>query len=310
MKEFRGTYAVTLTPFDKRDQVDEAKIRGHVDFLVQNGIHGIICTGSTGEFASLSDDERKRVIQVTVEQTKGRVPVLAGASANSSKDVIRYCMMAEKLGADGVMLVHPYYCRPSQSELYEHYKYVAKHVNLPIMVYNNPLTSGVDIMPETLARLSSIDNIQYVKECSGDARRPGEILRLCGDRLRVFAGSDDIFLEALLQGSIGWVCGAANVLPRETAEIFELAVEKGNLIAARDYAQKMMPFFFMVETEGSFVQYLKAGMELIGRPMGHPRRPLLPVSKETQHRMKIALRKATGRSLSSARSKLHRRRKK
>jgi len=310
MKEFRGTYAVTLTPFDEKDQVDEGKIRGHVDFLVQNGIHGIICTGSTGEFASLSDDERKRVIQVTVEQTKRRVPVLAGASANSSKDVIRYCTMAEKLGVDGVMLVHPYYCRPSQSELYEHYKYVAEHVNLPIMVYNNPLTSGVDIMPETLARLSSIDNIQYVKECSGDARRPGEILRLCGDRLRVFAGSDDIFLEAFLQGSTGWVCGASNVLPRETAEIFELAVEKADLLGARDYAEKMMSFFFMVETEGCFVQYLKAGMELIGRPMGDPRRPLLPVSKETKHRMKIALAKARSRSLSSVGFKTHRRRKK
>jgi 4-hydroxy-tetrahydrodipicolinate synthase len=225
--------------------------------------------------------------------------VLAGASANSSKDVIRYCMMAEKLGVDGVMLVYPYYCRPSQSELYEHYKYVAEHVNLPIMVYNNPFTSGVDIMPETLSRLSYIDNIQYVKECSGDARRPGELLRLCGDRLKVFAGADDVFLEAFVHGATGWVCGSANVLPRETAKIFDLAVDKGNLIAARDYAQKMMSFFFMVETEGAFVQYLKAAMELIGRPMGHPRRPLLPVSKETNHRIKVALEKATARSFSS-----------
>jgi len=299
MKEFRGSYAVTLTPFDEKDLVDEAKIRGHVDFLVQNGIHGIICTGSTGEFASLSDDEREQVIWVTVEQTKGRVPVLAGASANSSKDVIRYCAMAEKLKVDGVMLVHHYYCRPSQLELYEHYKYVAEHINLPIMVYNNPFTSGVDILPETLSRLSDIDNIQYVKECSGDARRPGEILRLCGDRLKVFAGADDVFLEAFIHGATGWVCGSANVLPRETAEIFELAVEKNNLIAARDYAQKMMSFFFMVETEGAFVQYLKAGMELIGRPMGHPRRPLLPASKETKHRIEVALEKAIGRPLSS-----------
>ena len=105
--------------------------------------------------------------------------------------------------------------------------------------------------------------------------------------------------EAFVHGATGWVCGSANVLPRETAEIFELAVEKGNLIAARDYAQKMMSFFFRVETEGAFVQYLKAAMELIGRPMGHPRRPLLPVSKETKHRIKVALEKATARSLLS-----------
>ena len=295
MKEFKGVYAVTLTPFDEKDNVNEITIRNHVNFLIENGVHGIICTGSTGEFASLSDDERDLVIKATVEETNGSVPVLVGASANSSKDVIRYCHMAETLGADGVMLVHPYYCRPSQRELAEHYKYVAERVNLPIMIYNNPFTSGVDIHPETLCQLSHIDNIKYVKECSGDARRSGEILRLCADRLRVFVGADDVFLEAFVHGATGWVCGGTNVLPSETVKIFELAVEKGDFIAVRDYAQKVIPFLYMVETEGAFVLYLKTGMELIGRSMGKPRRPLLPVSEETKERIQKALETAMGR---------------
>ncbi len=292
MKEFKGVYAVTLTAFDEQDRIDELRNRHHVNFLIENGVHGIICTGSTGEFASLSDDERHLMIKSTVEETNGRVPVLTGASANSSKDVIRYCLMAETLGADGVMLVHPYYCRPSQRELEEHYKYVAERVNLPIMIYNNPFTSGVDIQPETLYRLSDVDNIKYVKECSGDARRPGEILRLCGDRLKVFVGADDVFLEGFVHGATGWVCGVANVIPAETVKIFELAVEKGDFVAARDYAQRFFPFLYMVETEGSFVQYLRAGMELIGHPMGAARRPLLPVTEETKERIRRVLEEA------------------
>lgn len=297
MKEFKGVYAVTLTPFDEQDRVDEARVRSHLNFLIGKGAHGIICTGSTGEFASLSDDERSLVIKATIEETDGRVPVLAGASANSSKDVVRYCHMAETLGADGVMLVHPYYCRPSQRELSEHYKYVAERVNLPIMIYNNPFTSGVDIRPDTLCHLSDIENIRYVKECSGDARRSGEILRLCGDRLKVFVGADDVFLESFVHGATGWVCGGANVLPAETVKIFELAVEKGDFVAARDYSQKSIPFLYMVETEGAFVQYLKAGMELIGRPMGSPRRPLLPVCEKTKHRIRKALETAMDKPL-------------
>jgi 4-hydroxy-tetrahydrodipicolinate synthase len=252
-------------------------------------VHGVICTGSTGEFASLSDEERELVISTTVEAAAGRVPVLAGASANSSSDVVRYCHMAEQAGADGLMLVHPYYCLPSQRELYEHYKYVAERVSLPIMVYNNPFTSGVDITPEILEKLSHIENIRYVKECSGDATRAGQILRLCKNRLKVFAGADDVFLEAFVHGASGWVCGSANVFPAETAHIFRIAVEEGDFVGAREYASRLYPFLFMVEREGAFVQYLKAAMKLINRSMGKPRRPMLEVTEETRQRLAEAM---------------------
>lgn len=297
MSEFRGVYAVTLTPFDDNDRIDLELVASHVDYLIEGGVHGIICLGSTGEFASLTDDERDQVLRTTLQASAGRAPVVSGASANGSNDVVRYCSRAHELGADGVMLVHPFYCQPTQRELLEHYKYVSARTDLPIMIYNNPFTSGVDLMPETINELSYLDNIVCVKECSGDARRTGEILRLCGDRLTVFAGSDDLFIEGFAHGATGWVCGAANVLPRAAVRIFELAVEQRDIMGARELSASVFPFFFMVETEGAFVQYLKAGMEIIGRPMGSPRRPLLPVTDEVRSRISAAIAQASGASV-------------
>ncbi len=288
MKKLRGVYAVMLTPFKEDESVDEETLRSLINWLVGKGVHGIICTGSTGEFASLSDEERRSVVDITVQESHGRVPVLVGSAANSTRHTILYSQYAESVGADGLMIVHPYYCRPNEEELYEHYRAVARSVHIPIMIYNNPATSGVDMQPELLARLAEIDNISYVKEASGDIRRIGQIRRLCGDRISIFVGCDNTMLESWLMGAEGWVSGVANILPQQSVELFELA-DRGEIDRARELYYRMLPLGDMLDLEGSFVQYLKAGSEILGRPLGKPRRPMLPPREEDLRRLKKAI---------------------
>lgn len=295
VKKLQGVYAVTCTPFTEDDEVDEEALRRHIRFLLDEGkVHGIIPTGSTGEFASLSEDERKRVVDITIDEVNGKVPVVVGSAAVTTRDTIMYCRHAEKAGADGVMIVHPYYCLPTERELYEHYKAIAASIGIPIMIYNNPATSGVDMQPELLARLAEIDNISYVKEASGDVKRIGLIKMLCGDKITIFIGTDHNTFEAFVMGTEGWVAGAANVIPKQCVKLYELAVEKRDIDGARELWYCMLPFGNMVEGEGKFVQYLKAASEMLGRPLGPPRRPLLPPLEEDRRRLKEALDRVLG----------------
>ena len=288
MKKFCGVYPVILTPFKEDESVDEEVLREHVNWLVEEGVHGVIATGSTGEFASLSEKERKRIVDITIEEVGGRVPVLVGSAANSTRHTVMYSQYAEAAGADGVMIVHPYYCLPNERELYEHYKAVAASIHIPIMIYNNPATSGVDMQPDLVARLADVENIDYVKEASGDVKRIGQIKRLCGDKVTIFVGCDNDMLETWVMGAEGWVAGVANILPRQSVELYELTV-KGELKRARELYYRMLPLGDMLELEGLFVQYLKAGSEMLGRPLGKPRRPMLVPADKDLARLREAI---------------------
>lgn len=212
-RRWSGVYAVILTPFADDGQLDEAALRKHIRFLLDDGgVHGIIPTGSTGDFASLSERERKLVVDLTIEEVSGQVPVVVGAAANGTGRTIMYAQYAEQAGADGVMIVPPYYCQPDPREVYEHYRAVAESITIPIMLYNNPATSGVDITPNLFARLADIDNASYVKEASGDIKRIGAIRRRCGDKLALFVGSDHVMFESFLMGATGWVAGCPRTL--------------------------------------------------------------------------------------------------
>jgi 4-hydroxy-tetrahydrodipicolinate synthase len=294
MERWHGVFAVMFTPFNDDESLAEKALRRHIDFLIEEGrVHGIICTGSTGEFASLSDDERRKVVDITIEQARHRVPVLVGTAANSTRHTILYSQYAEKAGADGLMIVHPFYCRPDERELYAHYKAVAASVHIPIMIYNNPYTSGVDMRPELLAHLAGVKNIEYVKESSEDIKRVGQIKRLCGDRITIFTGCDNTMFESFLMGANGWVSGSANIIPRQCIELYTLT-SSGALDKARELYYRMLPLGDMFELEGKFIQYLKAASELLGRPMGKPRRPLLPPQEEDVLRLKEALERIVG----------------
>lgn len=289
MAKWHGVFAVMFTPFKDDESLDEKALRKHIDFLIEEGrVHGIICTGSTGEFASLSDDERKKVVDITIKQARHRVPVLVGTAANSTRHTILYSQYAQRAGAEGLMIVHPFYCRPDERELYAHYRAVAASVGIPIMIYNNPYTSGVDMKPELLARLAGVKNLEYVKESSDDIKRVGQIKRLCGDRITIFTGCDNTMLESFLMGADGWVSGSANVIPKQCVELYALTTS-GELDKARELYFRMLPLGDMFELEGKFIQYLKAGSALLNRPVGKPRRPLLPPQDQDVRRLKEAL---------------------
>jgi 4-hydroxy-tetrahydrodipicolinate synthase len=288
-KKWSGVYVVVCTPFTENGDVDEGTLRRHIRFLLDAGVHGVIPTGSTSEFASLSEAERKRIADITLDEVRGKVPVVAGTAAVSTRDTIMYSQYAEAAGADGVMIVPPYYCHPTEREIYHHYKAVAESIHLPIMVYNNPWTSGVDMQPALLQRLAEIENVAYVKESSGDMRRVSEIQRLCGDRLTVFCGADNLALEMFAVGIQGWVAAPANAIPRQCVRLYELAAVKKDLDQARELYLKMLPYFTALES-GQFVQYVKASLEILGKPIGAPRRPLLRPVEEDYRKLEGLLR--------------------
>jgi 4-hydroxy-tetrahydrodipicolinate synthase len=288
-----GVYAVVCTPFTENDEVDEGTLRRHLRFLLDAGVHGVIPTGSTSEFAALSEAERKRVADITMDEVRGRVPVVVGTAAVSTRDTIMYSQYAENVGADGVMIVPPYYCHPTERELYQHYRAVAESIHLPIMLYNNPWTSGIDMQPALVAHLAEIENVAYVKESSGDMRRVSEITRLCGDRLTVFCGADNLALERFAVGVQGWVAAPANAIPRQCVQLYELAAVKKDLGKARELYLKMLPYFTALES-GQFVQYVKASLEILGKPIGAPRKPLLRPAEEDYRKLEGLLRALPG----------------
>src|SRR6056297_1641796 len=172
---FRGSYTVMVTPFNDSSELDESALRRMVDWQIERGTHGLIPLGSTGEFLSLTHAERSRVAEIVVEQAAGRVPVLVGSAAEWTDEAVKLSRAAEAAGADGLMIIPPYYSSPSEDEVYTHFARIGSAVSIPIMVYNNPFTSNVDLSPELLARLSTIDAVRYVKESSGDVGRVARI---------------------------------------------------------------------------------------------------------------------------------------
>lgn len=290
VKRFRGVYAVACTPFDSQGNLDEAALRRHLRFLMDEcRVHGIIPTGSTGEFAFLSEAEHRRVMEVTLEEVDKKVPVYIGTAACSTRDTIRHSQAAQMAGADGVMVVSPYYGHLDQEELYHHFASLAREVDLPIIVYNNPGTSGSDILAPTVARLAQFANIAAIKESTGIMQRTTEIMRLCGDQIEVLCGCDTLVLEMFLMGVEGWVAAPANVVGKQCVELYEAAVEQKDWVKARQLYLQLLPLTDLFESSGKYVQLAKAGLEMMGRSIGEPRKPLLPASPELRQTLKHLL---------------------
>jgi 4-hydroxy-tetrahydrodipicolinate synthase len=275
MKKLRGTYTVIVTPFTEDNaRINETMLRWLVDFQISEGIHGIIALASNGEFLSLSDEERHDVARIVVDQAAGRVPVVIGTAAENTSDVIRYTKDAEALGADAAMVLTPYYCWIDEEELFTHYKRIAEAVSLPIMLYNHPASTVLDMKPPLVARLAEIDNIAYIKESTTDIRRVYQINDLCQGKITVFAGY--LGYESFMVGAEGWVSVCANLVPRLSAELFELAVDKNDKDAAWKVFKRLVP---MIDYLGDhlYVHGMKAAFKLLDRDMGEPRPPRLPL---------------------------------
>jgi len=290
LNRLEGIFPPLVTPMTPDEEIDHPTLAALVDELIEEGVHGVIPLGSTGEYYALSPGERESVLKTTIEVVGGRVPVVAGANAGATRAVVDYCRQAEKLGAAGVLLAAPYYSLPTADELFEHFRTVDRAIGIPIMLYNYPGRTGVDMPPDLIVRLAELHNVQYVKESSGDVTRISEIIRRCGDKITVFCGCDTIALESFVLGATGWVAGVANVLPGPHVELFDLAVRRQDFAAAGKLYYKLLPAFALIEGGGKYTQFVKAGCELMGRRAGPPRRPLLPATPDEVARLKESLR--------------------
>jgi len=290
---FKGVYVAIVTPMTPEEAVDHAELAGMLEYLLDQGIHGIIPLGSTGEYYALDAREREAVLKTVIETVGGRVPVVAGANAASTREVLGYCRQAEQLGAQGVLLAAPYYSLPTPDELFAHFRAVDDAIGIPIMLYNYPGRTGVDMKPELIERLAELDRIQYVKESSGDVTRISEIIRRCGDKISVFCGCDTIALESFALGVAGWVAGVANFLPKLHVELFDLAVRNNDFLTARKLYYKLLPILTLMEGGGKYTQFCKAGCALLGRPVGPPRRPLLPATPVEIDQLRESLQQVT-----------------
>ena len=277
MKTFEGTYTVLITPFDELQCFDEARMRSFVDWQIEQGIQGLVPLGSTGEFLSMSDEERHKVAQTVIEQSAGRVPVLVGTGAESTEDVIRYSQDAENLGADGLLIIPPFYCNPTEDELFEHFRRVGDAVSIPIMIYNNPNAANVDMSPKTVARLSTIDNVLYIKESTLEITRVRDIIRLCGDSITVFGGV--LGFESFLAGAKGWIAVGSNVMPAEFAQIYTATEIEKDLDKARKIYQRILPVIDFVFGH-RYVSGTKTLLAEMGLSVGAPRSPRLPSPPE------------------------------
>jgi len=277
MTEFKGIFCAMATPFTPDgERLDEQATRRLIDWLIAEGVHGIIPMGSTGEFASQDEGERKRAVELTIEHVAGRVPVVVHTADISTRKVIMYSRHAEKAGAAGLMIVPPYYEPLSEGELFAHYQAVSDAVGIPIMVYNIPSAAGVDMGPRFIDCLTAIEQVKMLKDSTGNALTLQETIDLCGDRIDVFNGWDSLSFLGLAAGAVGCVWGAANVMPRQCVELYELVSERGDLAAARELWRKMLPICFFLEREG-YVAGVKAGAAIAGMEIGPPRRPILPL---------------------------------
>ncbi len=275
MKLFSGVYVAIVTPFDEKLDLDVPRLQEHVDWLIREGVHGIVPTGSVGEYAALSSDERRTVVEAVVEAAGGRVPVVVGSAAPSTQMAVHWARHAKEAGAAGIMALPPISYRPTEDEVYRHYETLSG-VGLPIVVYNNPQDYPTDMKPDFLGKLSALENVAAVKEFSGDIRRVHDIRRLTD--LEVMIGVDDLAMEGGLVGTPGWIAGLANVLPAESVRMFGLARE-GRLKEALEVYSRLLPFFHW-DSGPRLVQAIKYGMELAGRPMGLSRPPRLPLTEK------------------------------
>lgn len=282
-KKFRGVFTVMITPLDTQGAVDLAALAAFTDWQIREGIHGLIPLGSTGEFLSLSDEEWEGVARTVIETAAGRVPVLLGAGAEDTREAVRLARKAQELGADGVMVIPPFYSTPTDDELVAHYQAIAEAISIPVMVYNNPATANVDLKPELLARIARIEGCDYVKESTLEVTRVRDIIRLAGDDMTVFGGI--LGFESFVMGAAGWVAVASNVAPAAMARIFTLAADEKKYDEARALYLEWLPIIQAVGGQ-AYVAGSKSLLNHMGFSAGAPLPPRLPLPPADDAAMK------------------------
>ena len=279
---FTGSFVAIVTPF-RNGKIDEQAFGSLIEWQIANGTNGIVPCGTTGESATLSYEEHNRVIELTVEVVNRRVPVIAGTGSNSTDEAIALTRHAKRAGADGALLITPYYNKPTQEGLYRHYKAVAEAVDLPLVLYNIPVRTGVNMLPATIARLSAIKNVVGVKEGSGSVQQASDIVQLCGERLTVLAGDDALTLPIMAVGGKGVVTVTANLLPTDMANLVK-AFATGKIEEARKIHLKLSPLFAALFYETNPIP-VKEALGMMGKIDPELRLPLCAMATDTREKL-------------------------
>jgi 4-hydroxy-tetrahydrodipicolinate synthase len=283
---FKGSIVGIVTPFSN-GKVDEKSLTDLIEWHISEGTDAIVPCGTTGESATLEYEEHYGVIQKTIEVVNGRVPVIAGTGANSTDETIIMTKKAKELGASGALLVTPYYNKPSQEGLFRHYRKVAEEVSIPIVLYNVPGRTAVNLLPQTVARLAEFENIVAIKEATGDMKQVSEVIRLCGDGLTLLSGDDFTTYTLLALGGKGAISVAANVAPSDSAAMFR-AFEAGDTAEARRLHYKLEPLNKSMFIETNPVP-VKTALAMMGKIREEFRLPLCSMSDENRVKLKNSL---------------------
>ncbi|GBE40922.1 MAG TPA: 4-hydroxy-tetrahydrodipicolinate synthase [Nitrospirae bacterium] len=283
---FQGSIVAIITPF-KDNKLDEKALTDLIEWHIAEGTHAIVPCGTTGESATLEYEEHYRVIELTVQVVNGRIPVIAGTGANSTSETIMMTGKAREIGADGALLVVPYYNKPTQEGLYRHYKAVAEAVDIPQVLYNVPGRTALNMLPSTVARLAALKNIVAIKEASGDLAQVSEVIRLCGDKLNVLSGDDFTTFPAMALGVKGTISVSANVAPKDLSNMCQYMLD-GNIKEARKLHFKLEPL-----NKGMFIETnpisVKTALSLMGKIEEEMRLPLCPMAAENKDKLKNIL---------------------
>jgi len=283
---FKGAITALVTPF-KGNEVDEGALKKLIEFQIENGINGLVPCGTTGESATLSYEEHDRVIELTIETAKKRVPVIAGTGSNSTTETIMLTKHAEKAGADAALLITPYYNKPTQPGLYEHYKKVAESTGLPIILYNVPGRTGVNMLPETVARLSEIKNIVGVKEATGDLKQVSDVIEFSRDGFCVLSGDDFTTLPLLSVGGQGVISVTSNITPRAVSDMVRNFFT-GNMEEARRLHFRLQQLHRSMFLETNPIP-VKTALSIMGMMEEEFRLPLVRMSEANRNKLMQAL---------------------
>jgi 4-hydroxy-tetrahydrodipicolinate synthase len=275
-QSWSGVFPAVTTQFREDQSLDLESTARHIEALIESGVSGVVMLGSLGENVSLEPDEKRRVIEMAIRQARGRVPVLSGVAETSTAAGVRYVEEMERLGADGVMVLPAMVYKSDPRETLAHFRTVARSTGLPILVYNNPVSYGVDITPRMFAELADEKNLVAIKESSADVRRITDLINEVGERYTIFTGVDDLALESVMLGAKGWIAGLVNAFPAENQYLWELAVA-GKWEEAKKIYRWYMPLLHL-DTHPKFVQYIKLAVQECGLGRETVRAPRLPLA--------------------------------
>jgi len=280
----KGIIPAMVTPFDKYNELDEDGIRRIINHILKGGVHGIFVSGGQGEFWALSRDEKERLFKTSVDTIDGQIPVYAGTGAETTRETIELTRIANDVGVDVASIITPYFIKPNETEVLNHYIKIANGVDMPIIVYSNPGSTGVKVSPKMLETLyEECDNVVGIKDASGDLTLTSEYINRCGDRISVLAGRDTLILATLIYGGKGSVTACGNVVPELIVKIYE-CYSSGDLKGALEAQYKLAPLRHAFSL-GSFPIVIKEVLNMMGLPVGHCRDPISPISTENRQKL-------------------------